>query len=140
MADDDKREGAAARSFGAAALDWLHKERDDTDKAIQDLRNTGSAEGLKGTSIAAGILGAQSNRELSAAIITGVEIVDSSVKQLSGEIQTFTTKADEGTARLVWWTKVLAFATAALFIAALVQAWVMWSGASTPQVIIVPRP
>src|SRR5581483_2570058 len=47
---------------GAAAMDWLHTERDLTDEAIAKLRKAGdAADGTKGVMVESAVLTAQSN-------------------------------------------------------------------------------
>lgn len=124
---DDKTEPVDT----SAVRNWLRSERQATDRAIDQLRNTGSAEGIKGTTIEAAIVGAQSNRELSAAVITAAGLIERSAEQVSAQIEAFTTKADQGTNRLALWTMMLAIVTALLVIAAFVQAWATWFAAQT---------
>ncbi len=125
--------------MASKALDMHRAQREETDKAIEQLKRSGSADGIKSAQVATGLLAAESNRELSAALLAATEILDSSIQHLNVQIEVFTEKADAGTNRLATWTIVLAICTFLLVVAtaALVYATLTLE---PPQIINVPRP
>ena len=74
--------------------------------------------------------------ELQVAMKETTLAIAGSADALGHEIATFTTTTDRSTRRLATWTMWLAVVTGLLFVAALVQAFVMWSAAQ--QILIIP--
>jgi hypothetical protein len=125
-----------------------------TERQIVSLQGAGSGEGMKGVTIEAAILGAQSNRELAAATLSAAEnmmfavkhattILDIDAQKLEGtlgaldrRIKEFSDKADNGTNRLATWTLILALATGGLV--AVTGALVYVELQSEPQIIVTP--
>lgn len=136
-------------------MDWLQGQQERTEEAIEKLRTSAdTAEGTKGVTIHAAIVGARSNQELSAASMAAAQTIAEHVSaltltlskssgELASKIDTFTTATADSSNEMSRWTFWMMVSSIVLAVLTVIQVYLAVQQSRspvTPTVIVVPTP